>query len=229
MKIPVYMMRTYICLFAIGSAALAASAQGSTEAMLNYAATTPSDGNPVYSSVFSEINGPIGWTFQPVDNLEVTALGAFNYLVPGTGSLEVGLWNSSGVLLASETITDGNTLVDQSRYQTITAVPLEAGDTYYLAAYDPAGTPSAIVVTPGSAPNGYATMSEKIQLGEVAYSSGAGFEFPGTTDGTIGDAIIAPNFEYETVPEPSAPALLGGASVALLWHRRRSVKVLWRL
>ena len=212
-------MRTLFCLSAILAAAATANAQGSVEAMVNYAATTPANGSPVYSSIFSEINGPVGWTFQPQDNIDVTALGAFDYLVPGRGGVDVGLWNASGALLASETITASSTAVDQSLYQSTSPVLLAAGQTYYVAAYSTTGTFSAVVVTPGSAPNGYATMSPEIQLGQVAYSANSGFVFPATLDGVAGDAIIAPNFEYAVVPEPSVWALLGAG--ALVFLRRR--------
>jgi hypothetical protein len=44
--------------------------------------------------------------------------------------------------------------------------------------------------------------------------------FPATLDGVGGDAIIAPNFEYEVVPEPAAVDLLGvGSLVGLLAWR----------
>ena len=146
----------------------------------------------------------------------MTALGAFDYLVPSHGNLEVGLWDSSGTLLASQTVSAGSTAVDQSLYASIAPLLLLAGETYYVAAYSAAGALAAVVVTPGSPPNGYATMSPEIQLGQVAYSSGSGFSFPATTEGNAGYAIIAPNFEFQAVPEPSMLALLGGGMAGLL-------------
>ena len=205
---------------------LVANAQ-STEAMLNYASTTPSDGSPLYSSIFSNINGPIGWTFQPTTDIDVTALGAFAYLIP-KGGLEVGLWDASGEMLASETITTADTEVDQSLYESISPLLLQADQTYYVAAYSPGGPVSAVVVTPGLEPNGYATMAPEIQLGKVAYSEGSGFSFPSTTDGNPGFAIIAPNFEYQVVPEPSTYWLLGGGVAALLMGRRERSKSKYR-
>ena len=211
-------MNTSICILSLMATALSAAAQG-TEAMLNYAATAPLNGSPVFSTIYSEINGPVGWTFQPAGNIDVTALGAFAYLVPRNG-LDVGLWDSSGNLLASELVTTTGTAVDQSFYESITPVLLDADQTYYVAAYSPSGPMSAIVVTPTVAPNGYATMSPDIQLGEVAYSEGSGFSFPSTIDGEPDFAIIAPNFEFQPVPEPSTLCLLGGSMVGLLVRRR---------
>lgn len=176
--------------------------------MVDYAATGPAGGSPVYSAIYASINGPVGWTFQPLDDVDVTALGAFNYLVPSRGSLQVGLWNSSGTLLASQTVNAAGSVLGQSVYQPIAPVRLTAGDTYFVAAYLPGGSLWAVVVTPTMAPNGYATMAPDIQLGQVAYSSGSGFSFPGTTDGLPGYAIIAPNFQFQPVPEPATFGLM---------------------
>jgi hypothetical protein len=192
-------------------------AQSSVEAMLNY---TPTDGSAIYSTIFADINGPISWTFEPTTDMDVTTLGAFNYIVPH-GGVEVGLWDSSGDLLASEMITPASLLVDQTLYQSITPVALTADEIYYLAAYSTAGSLQAIVVTPDSAPNGFATMSPDIQLGEVAYNPNSGFAFPSTVDGDPGDAIIAPNFEYVATPEPTTLALAGAGSLVFLFRYRR--------
>src|SRR5690349_7024864 len=61
------------------------NAQGTLEAMPNYAGTGSSGGSPVSSSIYAAINGPIGWTFQPTTAINVTALGAFDYLMPSPG------------------------------------------------------------------------------------------------------------------------------------------------
>jgi hypothetical protein len=213
-------MNTLIRVLSFLAAALTANAQGSVEAMLNYAGTTPSSGSPVYTSIYSSINGPVGWTFQPAADIDVTALGAFGYLVPSHGNLEIGLWDSSGTLLASQAVGAGSAAVGQSLYESIVPVQLAAGQTYFLGAYSSAGSLTAVVVTPGSPPNGYATMSPEIQLGLVAYSSGSGFAFPATTDGLPGYAIIAPNLEFQPVPEPTALMLLSGGLAGLLMVRR---------
>jgi hypothetical protein len=185
------------------------NAQGTSQAMLNYAGTTPSGGNPVSSSIYASINGPIGWTFQPTTAINVTSLGAFDYLMPSQGSLQVGLWNDSGTLLASRTVSAASSMVGLSHYESISPLLLLAGQTYYVAAYSAAGNLTAIVVTPDITPNGFATMSPEIQLGRVAYSSGSGFSFPAITEGNPGYAIVAPNFEFQAVPEPATFVLLG--------------------
>jgi len=164
----------------------------------------------------------LGWTFQPQTSISVTALGAFNYVVPSEGGLEVGLWDSSGVLLASKTITAGSLSLDQSLYESITPVTLAADQTYYLGAFSPAGSFESIVVIPNDGiGDGYATMSPEIQLGNVAYEQNSDFEFPDITANSPGSAFIAPNFEFEPAPEPSTLCLLGAGSFVLLMMRHR--------
>jgi hypothetical protein len=216
-------MKKIALMLPVLAAAVAAEAQGNVEAMLNYAGIGPQTGPPIYSEIQSGGAGPVGWTFQPSTDIDVTALGAFAYVVPQVGSLEIGLWNASGVLLASQNVSAARSEVDQSYYQAILPVLLTAGDTYYIAAFSAAGTLDATVVTPGSGPNGSATMSPEIQLGTVAYNTNGPFAFPSTTEGNPGDAIIAPNFEFTPVPEPAAAGLLAfGMGGWLGWRRGRT-------
>lgn len=197
-----------------------ADAQGTFEAMLNYAGTAQAGGSPVSSAIYASINGPVGWTFKPTTAIRVTSLGAFDYLTSSQSSLQVGLWDAGGTLLASQTVTAASASIGQSHYTSISPLLLEGGQTYYVAAYSASGELLAVVVTPDIAPNGYATMSPQIQLGKVAYSSDTGFSFPGTTEGTVGYGIIAPNFEFQVVPEPSVMALFGLGIAGLLVGRR---------
>lgn len=214
-------MKTLIWALSFWVTVFTANAQANLEAMQDYTGTSPSGGNPIYSSIYASINGPIGWTFQPNTDIDVTALGAFDYLIPAFDSLDVGLWDSNGTLLASQAVSAASLAAGHSRYETIAPLPLLASKTYYLAAYSASGPLSAVVVTPDAAPNGYATMSPEIQLGLAAYSSGSGFSFPGTTDGNPGYAIIAPNFEFHPTPEPSALLLSGGGLITLLLLNQR--------
>ena len=88
----------------------------------------------------------------------------------------------------------------------------------------PAGSFSFYVVGKDvTEPNGYATMSPEIQLGTVAYTPAAGFAFPSTTEGSAGNAVVAPNFQFQAVPEPSTYGLFG-AGTAVGWLVRRKIK-----
>ena len=198
--------------------AAACSAHAQSEAMLSFVGTT----SDTFSPIYSDQPGPVGWTFTPQTDISITALGAFAYCLPHNG-LEVGLWNSSGTLLASNTITAAGLSVGQSYYKSITPVDLMAGQTYFLGAYSPAGSFQSIAVNPGDgASDGYATTSPEIQLDQAAYVNNLAFEFPSTTEGSPGSAIVVPNFEFEPVPEPSALCLFGAGALGLLARRRQS-------
>jgi hypothetical protein len=194
----------------------AVCAQSTFEAMSGYVGTTSSS----YSPIYSVQAGPVGWTFQPLTDIEVTDLGAWAHATPGTG-LEIGLWNAGGTLLASNTVTSGSQAVNQSLYVPINPVMLSAGQTYYLGAYSPAGSFQCIAVVPNSGPNGYATMSPDIQLGSAANQQNSGFVFPDISPNDPGSAIVAPNFEFQPVPEPASVGLSGVGALAWFAVRRR--------
>jgi len=213
-------MKTLFCWAFILTTTLVADAQGSMEAMSNFSLT-----NAVYSAIGSSVNRSLGWTFQPTVDLEVTALGAFDYILSGSQQIQVGLWDASGVLLASEIINAASTPNNQSLYQSIPPAWLAANQTYFLAAYlmnSPAGAFQFYAVGPDvDEPGGQATMSPEIQLGSIAYTPDAGFAFPSITEGSGGDAVIAPNFQFQAVPEPSTFCLLGGGLAGWLFIRRK--------
>jgi len=187
------------------------------EAMLNFVGTQEPG---VLSPIYASIPGTIGWTFQPLTDILVTALGAFDYDLP-VGPVYIGLWDSAGDLLASSTMTSSSTLVNQSRYETIVPVTLTLDQTYYLGEFLPGGVLQAVAVNPSTSPYGYATMSPEIQLGNAAYENNSDFGFPSAFDGSTGSAITGPNFQFEPVPEPAAFGLVGISLLALLGTRRR--------
>ena len=79
-----------------------------------------------------------GWTFQTTNAFTVTELGCFANVFednPGVTSVQVGLWDDSGSLLASNSITPASTLFDQTRYESITPVSLSPGQVYHLGVY----------------------------------------------------------------------------------------------
>ena len=83
------------------------------------------------------VNTTVGWTFQTTNAFTVTDLGCFAKVFsdnPAITSVQVGLWDDSGVLLASNSITPASMLFDQTRYQPITPAPFDPG-TYHLGVY----------------------------------------------------------------------------------------------
>src|ERR1039457_2908659 len=118
-------MKTLICLMALVTT-LTANAQN-TEAFQDY-----DTGLFPIRGFFTKT---VGWSFQPLTDVSVTALGSFDYLVTDQEPIAVGLWTADGTLLASSTITSGSTLVNQSRYEPIPVVQLSLDQTYFVGAY----------------------------------------------------------------------------------------------
>ena len=162
--------------------------------------------------------GTAGWTFQPLTDISVTALGAFQDAVTNTPAIEVGLWNATGTLLASNTITTASLLVDQSMYESITPVTLMAGQTYYLGAF---GGPLAVTVYDPTVGPGSVTLASELQLGAAVSSTNNVFEFPIGDQGSPGSSVLVPNFEFTVVPEPTTLCLLGGGLFIFTARRRR--------
>lgn len=207
-------MKRFLCL-AVLFAGLTARAQSADEAMPGYDISP----TPGYTPVYTDISGPMGWTFQTETSISVTALGAFSVDVQGR-SLEVGLWDSSGTLLASDTVTSSGMSVNNSIYESIAPVTLTAGNTYYIAVFSPGF--QTVALSPNILPpDGSAEMSPDIQLGTVAWENNGTFEFPDLTSAPVDSALIGANFEFQPVPEPSVICLAGLGSLAVLAVRRR--------
>lgn len=193
--------------------ALKTCGQTASEAMPNYSIGS-------MHIITLPVSGTVGWAFQPLTDISVTALGAFAYNMPA-GGLDVGLWDSSGLLLASNTITPGSSSVNFSLYEPVMPVMLAADQIYYLGAYSPSGPFVSDVVDPVDYPeSGAAAMSPDILLEGIAAEHNSDFEFPDTIAQPPGSAIISPNFEFEDVPEPSTIYLFGAGSLVLLIARR---------
>ena len=211
-------MKTIFCSTLIFIAVLTARAQGSIEAMQGYVNPTAD----IFSPIMAGHPMTLGWMFQPQTDISVTALGAFNDALHGSGNMEIGLWNSSGDLLISSLVALTGTSTN-SVYQSITPTMLTAGQTYYLGAYSSSQV-YFYVVGPDSDTHGYAIMSPEIQLGGLAYNTNTAFAFPSSALGQPGDAVVMPNFQFEAVPEPSIFSLLGGGIIAFLtmWKKVKS-------
>lgn len=76
----------------------------------------------------------LGYQFVANTNATVTGLGAFDYLQDGfVQDQQVGLWDSSGTLLASVYVSNSDWPQGFWRFHNIAGVTLVAGDTYYVA------------------------------------------------------------------------------------------------
>ena len=198
-------------------AAWTACAQGTSEAILSY------NGG---SLIVIDVSGTAGWTFQPTSPITVTDLGCLDEVFvrnPTVALMEVGLWAPNGLLLASNSITPGSTLFNQSRYESITPVLLDPGQTYHLGAYSPTG---GIFLGHWSNIPGFGwsiSTSPEIQVGSSAYNT-AGFGFPPEEAGSGGSIYAGPNLRYQGgVPEPHSGLLLGLGGLLIAarrWNQR---------
>jgi hypothetical protein len=140
---------------------------------------------------------------------------------PAAAQLEVGLWNSSGLLLASTFITLGSSNINQSLYEPVSQVGLNPRNTYSIGVYFPSGTCTLDVATP-TINNG--SVSTSLDILSLASAEGTGgFVVPtgGLDDKVPNAAFLGPNFRYTGgVPEPSSGLLLALGGLLLAARRR---------
>lgn len=203
-------MKTFFSLAAL-VVACAAFAQGTSQAILGYT-------NSV--SAFNPAGMTAGWTFQPAVPLTVTNLGCFANVFLNNGSVasvRVGLWAPNGSLLASNTITPGSVLFDQTRYESIAPVQVFPGQTYALGVFY---FDDITLDLANSFVGGIVQVSPEIQSLTVASGTG-GFTAPLPETGLPIGAYLGPNFRYDgRVPEPSSWLLLGLGGLLLAARRK---------
>jgi hypothetical protein len=144
----------------------------------------------------------LGFVFTATSSFAVDGLGYYD-----NGGLtevhQVGLYNSSGTLLASATVTGTGTQMGFFNYTAISDVDLIAGQTYQVVGTSGFVDPYAFeTVGFSTAPN--------ITFDNDIYTPGDTLAFGTTTDGLNG--YFGANFEEVSaspVPEPSTLALFG--------------------
>jgi hypothetical protein len=198
-------VKTLFCLLIL-AATLAANAQD-TIALQSYI--------PTDEGVAS---GIVGWSFRPLTNVSVTALGCFDYIVSNAPEpMLIGLWAADGTLLASNGISTNSILIDQTRYAPIEPVLLSTNQTYYLGAFPTSGGMVIEAFAPEDGP-GYASMAPEIQLNTAVYSTNVSFTFPESIGGPPDSAIFAPNFEFQDgIVPPVLNITLAGNDVLISW------------
>ena len=180
----------FLLLIAALTATCTALAQEASEAILDYT-----------DDLGAFVNVTVGWTFQTSTTLTVTSLGCFADVFvnnPGLNAIQVGLWDHNGSLLASNSITPGSTLFDQTRYESIIPIALNSGQTYHLGAYYSSGYIGFDVADPSV--GGSVSTSAQVQLGARAIGS-ARFASPAEEAGTAGSIYAGPNFRFQFQPQ----------------------------
>ena len=114
-------------------------AHGAGAATVPAVLTTSGNSNSWRLTIGANQSATIGWAFSVgAQALEVDALGMYDNNADGMlDAHPVGLWNSSGTLLAQATVPAGTaaTRVGSYRYVAIAPVTLAAGQTYVIGAY----------------------------------------------------------------------------------------------
>jgi len=160
--------------------------------------------------------------------LKATQLGLWDYLgngfdVPDPYRHQVGLWDASGLLLASVTMPFGTAapLLDEFRYQPlITSVFLEPGVTYVLGATYKSSAAPAINDDRYRNHSGTPLTTDLVHSFRTRQSgSTTNLVYPATSN-YANELIIGPNLVFFVVPEPSAMLLLGLAGLVAIRRRR---------
>jgi len=175
---------------------------------------------PVLTFAFGSGNaGPtgttVGWEFSTTGDLSVTSLGYFDANFNGLQtSHEVGIWNSSGLLLVSATVPSGTggTPINQFRYVAVAPLFLAAGQTFRIGGFSdatPTPNPDDLRIAVGP------TIVGPITLGTRAKESAvAGFSDPVNDVFGAGPASFGPNFEF-ILGGGGAPELSGHWAASL--------------
>jgi hypothetical protein len=181
------------------------------------------------SNNFTDGAWSLGWSFTTNIAISVSGLGYYNAsltsssapgLSPDCDCGDVGIFNSSGDLLASAQVTSSDPVIGFFNYQAITPLQLAAGQTYYILAETGSSDYTWDV-------NGL-TVSPNITFDNDAYIESSTLAFGTSSEGTNAGGFFGPNFldSPASAPEPSSLLLLGTVSLAALGalrlRRRRS-------
>lgn len=159
------------------------------------------------------INSPwsMGAEFTANSSFTVTQLGFFDNRGDGlTESHAVGIYDLSGNLLTSTTVTTADPLVGHFRYNPTNPVTLLAGQTYRIAAETGSEAYSWGPTEFSTDPN--------VTYVSSAFTSSSVLVYPASTDSRIG--YFGPNFSTSAVPVPPTMYLLGSGLLGLAGWRR---------
>ncbi len=144
----------------------------------------------------------VGWSFSVgAQDQEIEALGIYDDGVDGMADAHaVGIWTSSGTLLAQATVPSGTagTLVGSYRYTAIPPLTLTAGQTYVVGTYfgpvlDVCGSACGDVLL-YSGTESYAPGITFLQSRQTLAALGPGSLAVPTVDAGVPEGVFGPNF-----------------------------------
>jgi hypothetical protein len=184
----------------------AASAQ-----IIVYDSSSATEGGAAYDTVGTLFQ--VGATNLTINQLGVQDVGGDSFT--SDSSVDVGIWDTSGDLLASTTITNADALeTGDYRYASVSALTLTAGAEYTIGAL--VGSETVPYIDAG---NGPFSAGPDITLLDDVYAPGS-FEDP-TNDGGGAIGRWGPaDAQFAAIPEPSAWVMIV-AGVAILGCVRR--------
>jgi len=171
----------------------------------------------------SDQNFTYGFKFTPQTNIVVDSLGFYDAGSDGLASgHRVGIWTAGGVLLASTTVTTGNSTLSgpvvnggQFRFTTIPDFALSASTTYVLG--------GAIEGAPDiwyAAGTNISTAPSLVSVSPTGEFVSGNFVFP---SGNFGNRYAPVSFTVRAIPESTTLAIfgLGLAGLGVMRRRRR--------
>jgi hypothetical protein len=176
-----------------------------------------------FTSVGTQNSGSswsLGYQFVANTNATVTGLGTFDFAQDGFAQdQQVGLWDSSGNLLASVYVSNSDPLQGFWRFHNIVGVTLVAGDTYYVAAQGGEGYTYET--------GGFTVAPEITFVQDAWHYNGDGsnnpLAFPDQSDHLQG--FFGGNIELNSTPEPGTLVLLGSGLLAAVGVIRRKINL----
>ena len=180
-------------------------------ARADFALLSPTRGDLAGTSV----EATFGWSFSVgAVSLQVTGLGIWDDNNNGLiAAHPVGLWNSSGTLLATTIVPAGTSasLLGEYRFVSLlNPILLSAGETYIIGA---SYNNDDILDHPAST---LPEVSAHLTVLQSRYVLEAPFGLPVESGSFLSAAYVGPNFEFVPVPEPSSWSLALLAFCALL-------------
>ena len=157
-----------------------------------------------------------GWDFNLAQSYLVTALDFYDSGAVGglLTSHQVGLWTSTGTLLASATIPAGTAAPLIGTYRSVAIVPIVLTPGFYEVGGFVPGNSDKYVFDAAA----FTTLSG-ITYSASHVATGA-FAFPGSQN-LVSTREFTANFEVAGAPEPASAALLGLGALLLAARRRR--------